>query len=184
MPGGRLHKAWCSGSVLERGESGEGIGLFSLDHLVARVFIVHLAVVVKRHGGKRQDRLLLNPVGDGETAAADDNLLIITLFIERERIGLCLGLREAEDEFAADGNAHGLVAARALHDDRALERETCGGKSLNDAESRHAELQGALERLNEVRELRHFVKLKRALHGLAGAGDFENIERKRHGHPQ
>lgn len=44
--------------------------------------------------------------------------------------------------------------------------------------------QGALERLNEVRELRHFVKLKRALHGLAGAGDFENIERKRHGHPQ
>ena len=89
MPGGRLHKAWCSGSVLERGESGEGIGLFSLDHLVARVFIVHLAVVVKRHGGKRQDRLLLNPVGDGETAAADDNLLIITLFIERERIGLC-----------------------------------------------------------------------------------------------
>ena len=70
MPGGRLHKAWCSGSVLERGESGEGIGLFSLDHLVARVFIVHLAVVVKRHGGKRQDRLLLNPVGDGGTAAA------------------------------------------------------------------------------------------------------------------
>ena len=130
MPGGRLHKAWCSGSVLERGESGEGIGLFSLDHLVTRVFIVHLAVVVKRHGGKRQDRLLLNPVGDGETAAADDNLLIITLFIERERIGLCLGLREAEDEFGLMGTLTGsLQRAHCMTTVPSNERLAAGSRS-------------------------------------------------------
>lgn len=87
-------------------------------------------------------------------------------------------------ELARDRNAHGLVASGALHDGRPLDREACRRKTLDDAEPRDAEPHRSLKRIDEMRELRHFVKLKRALNGLAGAGDFENIERKRHGHPQ